>query len=208
MRSACLVAFACGIAFATLTTVVTLTTEARADESEAYRALAAPPAGYMRLVGTMELGKGLRFNNPYRLSTELGDGAKSLSLTQTYLDLGLAVAFGDPLGLEHGAALHWSLSTAGVPQQVLVPSYFAALPLGARGLVTGRLGPALILVQDFNVGGEAGLGAYWKLTARIGVGGQAVFDIFYGASTLEKKYTTYPILSGQLGVIIDEEWLP
>src|SRR5215204_3342282 len=39
--------------------------------------------GYQHWLGGMYVGKGLRFNNPYRLGTVLGDDAKSLSLSAT-----------------------------------------------------------------------------------------------------------------------------
>lgn len=199
--------FALAVAFAALAA----SGRARADEpsdAKAYQELLKTPSGFARLVGTLELGKGFRFNNPYRLESELGKTAASLSTTATYLDLGAAVAFGKPFGLEHGAALHLSFALGGVPQEVLVPAYFAALPLGARGLAYGRVGPAIILQPDANVGGEAAIGGVFFLTGMLGVGGEVLGDLFYGAATLDKKITTYPILSAQLGIVVQHEVLP
>ncbi len=62
---------------------------------------------------TAFLGDGLRFNNPYRLATPLGDDAESLSRTAPYVDVGLAATFGNPLGFQHGAALRTSAAVAG-----------------------------------------------------------------------------------------------
>src|SRR4051812_8838246 len=55
-----------------------------------------PVRGYRHWLGGAYLGRGLRFNNPYRLRSELGDGAQSLSLTATYLDLQAVRLFSDP----------------------------------------------------------------------------------------------------------------
>lgn len=180
---------------------------ARADEPTASD-VEAPPRGYARLLGSIALGKGMRFNNPYRLQTQLGSTAKSVSLTASYLDLGAAALFGDPDGLEQGGALHLSFAIAGVPQAVLVPSYVLARPLGPRVLVSGRLGPALILSPDVNVGGELAASASVQATARLAVAAELLGDLFYGASTLDKKYTTYPILSGQIALTFQHEVLP
>ena len=46
------------------------------------------------------MGKGLRYNNPYRLQRVLGDAASSLSLSATYLDLHVGRTFGSPHGFE------------------------------------------------------------------------------------------------------------
>jgi hypothetical protein len=41
---------------------------------------------------SLAVGRGLRFNNPYRLEKPLGDTAESVSLAATYLDIGGGVA--------------------------------------------------------------------------------------------------------------------
>jgi hypothetical protein len=172
------------------------------------RELSGPPSRYAHLVGTLELGKGLRFNNPYRLATQLGATAESVSLTSTYLDLGGAVTFGPPDGLQHGVALHLSFALAGVAQAVLTPTYIAAYRGPRRFLAYGRLGPSIILTPDPTIGGELAAGFGWFFTARIAVAGELVGDIFYGAGTPTKGISTYPILSAQLGLLVDYEILP
>lgn len=180
----------------------TAPSDARADD------VADAPRGlYARLLGGVAIGKGLRFNNPYRLETELGSSAQSLSLTASYVDLFAAAAFGDPDGLEHGGALHLSFAIAGVPQSVFVPSYFVARPFG-RALLSARLGPAIVMNPDPNVGGEAALGAMFHVTAKIGLASELLGDLFYGAGTPEKRFATYPVLSGQLAIVIEHEVLP
>jgi hypothetical protein len=172
------------------------------------RELSAPPSGYAHLVGSLELGKGLRFNNPYRLATQLGATAESTSLTSTYLDLGAGLAFGPPNGLEHGVALHLSFALAGVAQAVLTPTYFAAYRGPRRFLAYGRLGPSIVLTPDPTIGGELGVGFAWFFTARLAFAGELVGDVYYGAGTPTQGISTYPIFSGQLGLLVDYEILP
>ena len=172
------------------------------------RELSAPLSGYAHLVGTFELGKGVRFNNPYRLATQLGATAESVSLTSTYLDLGGAVAFGPPDGLEHGVALHLSFALAGVAQAVLTPTYFAAYRGPRRFIAYGRLGPSIVLTPDPTIGGELAAGFGWFFTARLAVAAELVGDVYYGAGTPTRGITTYPIISGQLGLLVDYEILP
>lgn len=181
---------------------------APAESGPTLRQLAAPPSTYAHLVGTLELGKGVRFNNPYRLATQLGASAESVSLTSTYLDLGGAIAFGPPDGLEHGVALHLSFALAGVAQAVLTPTYFAAYRGPHRFLAYGRLGPSIVLTPDPTVGGELAAGFGWFFTARLAFAGELVGDLYYGAGTPTNGITTYPILSGQLGLLVDYEILP
>lgn len=178
------------------------------DSTPTLRQLSAPPSGYAHLFGTFELGKGVRFNNPYRLATQLGATAESASLTSTYLDLGGAVAFGPPDGLEHGVALHFSFALVGVAQAVLTPTYFAAYRGPRRFLAYGRLGPSIVLTPDPTIGGELAVGFGWFFTARLAVAGELVGDVYYGAGTPTKGITTYPIFSGQLGLLVDYEILP
>jgi len=172
------------------------------------RELSGPPSRYAHLVGTFEFGKGVRFNNPYRLATQLGATAESASLTSTYLDLGAGIALGPPDGLEHGVALHLSFALAGVAQAVLTPTYFAAYRGPHRFLAYGRLGPSIVLTPDPTIGGELAAGFGWFFTARLAFAAELVGDIYYGAGTPTKGITTYPILSGQLGLLVDYEILP
>jgi hypothetical protein len=177
-------------------------------ESEAYRELVQRSGRYARFLGTLGFGTGLRFDNPYRLRTELGHGGESVSLTAGYFDLGAAVAFGAPNGLQNGFALHLSTALAGVGQSVLTPSWLVAYRGPHRAMAFARLGAANILGPDFNVGGELAAGGAYFLTAGIAVTGEAVGDLFLGAGTRQVASAVYPILSGQLGLLVDYELLP
>ncbi len=172
------------------------------------KTLSEKPSGYMQFFGTLEFGQGMRFNNPYRLSTQLGQTGESLSLTAPYMDVGLALSFGDPDGFQHGAALHWSAALSGVPQQVLTPTYLLAYRGSSRWLAYGRFGPSLVMTPETTLGFELGGGFGWFLTGGLAVSGELVGDLYYGAGTREKGITTYPILSGQLGLLFLYEVLP
>jgi hypothetical protein len=198
---------AIAVAFAVSLTGVS----ARASEEldvETLRALTRPPSASIHTIASLAFGDGLRFNNPFRLRTELGSDEQSLSLTRGYVDLGVAVAAGRPDGIQHGAALRLSIALGGVPQQVLTPSYFLAYRGPHRAMAFGRLGPAIILSPDPNVGGELALGGAYFLTAGIGVSAEVIGDLFYGAATPERSYSVIPILSAQFGLVIDYEVLP
>jgi hypothetical protein len=131
-----------------------------------------------------------------------------MSLTSGYLDLGAAAALGPADGLQHGAAVHLSLGLAGVSQQSIAPSYLLAYRGPGRWLGYGRLGAAVLTAPDLNVGGELAGGLGYFLTGKLAISGELVFDLFYGASTWEARYTVYPVLSAQLGVMVDHEILP
>jgi A/G-specific adenine glycosylase len=178
------------------------------DELELYKRLSERPGGYARLLATAALGRGLRFNNPYRLRTQLGDSAESVSLTAPYLDLGGAVAFGAPLGLQHGATLRLSIALEGVAQQSIGASYLALYRADLPLMAWGRAGPALLTEPDVNVGGELGVGGAVFVTGALGFGAEIVGNLFYGAATEDARFTVIPILSGQLGVVVDYEVLP
>ena len=167
----------------------------------------ATKAGYVQLFFTSFFGDGLRFNNPYRLATPLGDDAESLSRTAPYVDIGLAATFGHPLGLQHGAALRTSVAAHGVGQVVMTPSYLAWRRWRSLA-VYGRAGTPIVFTPDVTWGLEAGLGATYFFLGGIGVAAEMVGDVFYGAGTSEKATTTYPVLSGQLGFVIAYEVLP
>jgi len=175
---------------------------------DAYRALAGPPGMAARIVSTVAMGKGIRFNNPYRLQTQLGETAESLSLTAGYLDLGVALALGPADGVQHGGALRFSVAVGGVPQESLTPSYFVAYRGLTRVLGYGRLGAAILIEPDVNVGGELALGLGYSLLAGVALSGEIVGDLFYGAATYDAAYTVYPVVSAQLGLMIDHELLP
>jgi hypothetical protein len=165
-------------------------------------------AGYQHWLGGLYLGRGLRFNNPYRLRTQLGDSAESLSLGATYLDLHLGRTFSEPDGFEHGLTVHLSIATDGIRQEVVTPSYLLVKRLSPRVLSYGRAGFPIVLEPDASVGLEAGLGAAYFLTANLGLGLELSASLFYGAATIDKALTLIPVTSLALGVFFDWERLP
>ncbi|MBX7197096.1 MAG: hypothetical protein K1X94_33920 [Sandaracinaceae bacterium] len=177
---------------------------ARADDKTA----ASPERDtYLRPFATVGSGVGLRFNNPYRLATPLGDDAESLSLTAPYASLGAGVALGDPLGWQHGPVVRWDFALTGVPQHVLVPSY----GVFRRGAVFGgqaRFGLPILLSPDANMGVEGSVGATWYARAGLGFTAEVLGDLFWGAATPENKRPVYPVLSLQLGAVVELERLP
>jgi hypothetical protein len=164
--------------------------------------------GYQHWLGGLYLGKGLRWNNPYRLRRQLGDNAESLSLGATYLDLHLGRTFSRPYGFEHGVALHFSIATDGIRQEVATPSYLLLKRFSPRWLGYGRAGFPLVLEPDLSVGLEAGLGVAYFFTANLGLGVELDQSLFYGAATIEKAVTLIPVSSLALGVFVDWERLP
>jgi len=175
---------------------------------ELYRRLSRPRGGYGRLLLGLAFGRGLRFNNPYRLRSQLGDTPESLSLTATYFDGSIAMVFGDPYGLQHGPAVHLAVALEGVPQQALSASY-QLLYRGAAPLMGyARLGGAALTSPDFNLGGELALGGAYYFTGALGATAELVGNLFYGAGTWETQYSVIPVLSAQAGLLIDFEVLP
>jgi len=164
--------------------------------------------GYLHFLGAISVGRGLRLNNPYRLATPLGDDAESVSLTATYADVALTIASGEPEGLQHGGSMHLSLALSGVPQEVLTPSYVVLHRLPPRFLAYGRAGLPVVLGPDMNLGYELAVGGAWLASAGIGATAELVFDLFYGAATQERAASAIPLLSFQLGVLVDYEVLP
>lgn len=201
VRRALLLAVACSI-----TCGVAGAEDARKEEPPA--ALAPVDGSYLHLMGALSLGRGLRFNNPYRLATPLGDDAESLSLTATYLDAAGSVAFGPPDGFQHGASVHFSAALQGVPQEVLTPSYLLIQRLPPRFWLFGRAGLPIVLTPDPNLGYELAAGGVFLVSAGLGVTAELIGDVFYGAATQDQALTVIPILSFQLGAVIDFEVLP
>ncbi|MEO8904812.1 MAG: hypothetical protein ABI488_20505 [Polyangiaceae bacterium] len=177
--------------------------------SERYRTPLPDAGAYWHGFGSLALGKGLRFNNPYRLSTPLGKTPESVSSTATYYDLGLGAVRGGPQGLAHGAVLHLSIAAEGIPQEVLSLSYIGLLRVGnGRGMLFGRAGIPVVLQPDLGGGLEAAFGAAFMISAGLGLQSEVVGSLFYGAGTLDRSVTTIPVLSAQLGLFIDYEVLP
>jgi hypothetical protein len=183
--------------------------DAPAEHEHEVGLLPAPhgPIPYFRVLGTGLVGTGLRFNNPYRLATPLGDTPESLSRTAGYVDLGATLLVGAPTFFQHGPSLRLSLAFEGIGQEVLAPSYVVCRQWRAFQ-PCARLGIPVILRPDSNVGFEVGAGLAYYVRAGIGVQAEGVFDLFYGAATRDVAYPTYPILSGQLGLVVSYEVLP
>lgn len=163
---------------------------------------------YLHLYGALSVGRGLRFNNPYRLQTELGDGAQSLSLTAPYLDLAIGALLGAPGRLQHGLGVNASFALQGIRQEVVTPAYLALLPLSSRWQLRGRLGVPIVLEPDAGAGVELGMGGVFLVTAGLGFTAEVIGSLFPGAATLEETSTLIPIASLQLGVLVDYEVLP
>ena len=176
---------------------------------ERYRTPILGSDSYWHGFGALSLGKGLRFNNPYRLATPLGDSAESLSLSAWYYDFALGFVRGPARGLSHGAVVHLSVAAQGIPQQVLSVSYTALERLDSgRILLLGRAGIPITLAPDLSGGLEAALGAAYMITAGLGVQSELVGSLYYGAGTADRSVTTIPLLSLQLGLFVDYEVLP
>jgi hypothetical protein len=185
------------------------------EERAAIAPLAVVPArtprraeGYQHWLGGVYVGKGLRFNNPYRLERVLGDDAESLSLSATYVDVHLGRTFSAPGGWEHGVSLKLSIATDGIRQEVVTPSYLLVRRFTPRVLGYGRAGFPIVLEPDANVGLEAGLGAAYFFTASLGIGAELDFSVFYGAATIERAVTVIPMTSLAIGLFFDWERLP
>jgi hypothetical protein len=195
-------------------------TPARADESvhvarahslrESPSGISPPERtkpGYLQLFATSLLGDGLRFNNPYRLSTVLGSSAESLSRTSAYVDLGVAATTGSPLGFQHGLALRMSLAIEGVPETVMTPSYVLYRRWRDWAAI-GRAGVALAVRPDVTWGGELSAGGAYFFRGGLAAMGELAFDLFYGAGTREVGTPAYPVVSAQLGILVAWEILP
>jgi hypothetical protein len=158
--------------------------------------------------GTLALGKGFRFNNPYRLATPLGDSPESVSFTAAYLDLGLGAAYGPADGFQHGGELALGIATDGISQQALGLSYVLIYPVLEDVLLRGRAGFPIVIGPDANLGFELAAGGAWLFTGGIGVTAELTGSLFYGAATLDKSTTTIPILALELGLWLDYEVFP
>jgi hypothetical protein len=163
--------------------------------------------GWADFVVTVFGGDGIRFNNPYRLSTVLGSQAQSLSRTATYADAGLTFLLSDPTRLTAGVALRTSFALEGVQQAVMTPS-FLLLERWSRWGLYGRAGVPVVATPDMTWGLEGAAGAVLFLTAGIGVAAELVGDVFYGAGTREVAVPAYPVLSAQGGLWLSWEMLP
>ena len=164
-------------------------------------------SGYVQLFATSFVGDGVRFNNPYRVATPLGADAESVSRTASYVDVGVALTLGDPLGWQHGLALRVSRSLAGVTQSVIAPAYLLWRRWRTTALYA-RAGIPIVLTPETTWGLEAGGGGVWFFRGGVGVAAEIVGDVFYGAGTREVATPAYPVLSAQLGLVVAFEVLP
>jgi hypothetical protein len=156
---------------------------------------------------SLGVGRGLRFNNPYRLATPLGDTAESVSLTATYLDFGAAVLFG-PREFRHGASLTGGVALQGIGQFVLTPSYLALLGLSDGLGLRGRLGVPVVVAPDTTLGLEAALGPTLDVAYGLGAMLELVGSVYFGAATDQTSITTIPMLSLQVGLFFDHRMSP
>jgi hypothetical protein len=172
------------------------------------RTVLPPLGGEYRFMGGFGFGRGIRFQNPYRLQTELGDGAESLSLTATYFDLSVAALFAGGQSIFHGATVHASFALDGVTQEVITPSYLLLVRPDPRWGITGRAGIPIVIEPDASAGFEIAGGGIFYLTAGIGLTASLVGSLFFSAATLESSRPAIPILSMEVGAVYDYEVLP
>jgi hypothetical protein len=160
------------------------------------------------LFGGLALGDGLRFNNPYRLRTELGKDAQSLSLTAAYADAFVAATIGNAGAFSHGLAVHASFALGGITQEVVTPAYVLLVrPTPWFGFL-GHVGIPIVVEPDLNAGFEAAAGGIFYVTASFGLTASLVGSLFYGAATLDSSRSTIPVLSLEGGLVYDYEVLP
>lgn len=152
---------------------------------------------------SLSLGRGLRFNNPYRLSKPLGDTAESVSLSATYLDAGLGILFPMAASLEHGAALDALVALDGIDQFGLTPSYLLQYSSSPHLRWHARLGLPIVVAPDASLGLEAALGPSVPIAYGLGLTAELVGSVFFGAATEQKSVTTIPMLALQLGIAFD-----
>jgi len=169
--------------------------------------LSEPRGSSFRLLLSATGGRGVRFNNPFRLATQLGASPEGPSLTAPYVDAGFALGFGNPFGFQHGPVVHASFATEGVAQPALSAGY-ALMRRTPVILGLARAGACLLAAPDANVGGEVALGGAVFATGALGVTAEVVGNLFYGAGTYDKAYTLFPVVSVQAGLLVDLEVLP
>jgi hypothetical protein len=165
---------------------------------------AAPAVRAVHVLAALSLGRGLRFNNPFRLATPLGATAESVSASATYLDAGVAVLLPVAARLEHGAALDALLALDGIGQLGVTPSYLLHFAATRRLGLHGRLGIPLVVAPDASLGLEAAVGPHVPIAYGLGMTAEVVGSVYFGAATEQNGVTTIPMLALQLGVSFDE----
>ncbi|HVW28971.1 MAG TPA: hypothetical protein VHC69_26585 [Polyangiaceae bacterium] len=183
--------------------------EATADTAERGPSTPLPPlGGEYRLMAGTSVGRGLRFENPYRLQTELGHDAESLSLTATYLDVSIAGLIAGGERIFHGVTVHASFALEGITQEVITPSYLLLLRPVPRWALLGRAGLPVVVEPDANVGFEIAGGGVFYVTTGLGITASLVGSLFFSAATQSSARPAIPILSMELGAVYDYEVLP
>lgn len=162
---------------------------------------------YVHLFGALTAGEALRFNNPYRLSTQLGQTGRSVSLAAPYVDFAGAALVGSPTFLHHGVHVHLSTALTGISQSVLAPSYITALRR-RDFTVYARFGAPIVLGPQTTTGLELGIGGLYYLRSGFALTAELGESAFYGAATREVAATLIPLTYLQAGVAIDFEVLP
>jgi len=120
----------------------------------------------------------------------------------------MGVVLGNPNGLQHGVSMQWSMALSGIDQHVLTPAYMLVVDGMRPWLAFGRVGVPFVLNPKPNQGIEGAVGCAYLITAGLGLQAEIIGDVFYGAATWEKKFTAIPMLSIQLGLLVDIEVLP
>ncbi len=157
----------------------------------------APASGRIDLA----LGRGLRFNNPYRLATPLGSSARSISATAPFVELGGGALWaGGLLGGRHGARAALTAAATGVSQLVATLGYWSQWSLTNRLWLDAHAGAPVVITPDTSVGVEAGVGLAGEIAASIGVSAAATAGLYFGAATPERAVSTIPVLSLQFAV--------
>jgi hypothetical protein len=163
---------------------------------------------YVHSAADVGVGKGLRLNNPFRLRTQLGSTAQSLSASASYLDLRVSSLLGDPFGWHHGLSLGVNLALEGIAQQVVTAAWVSAYPVSPRLWLQGYVGAPVVVEPEPNVGVEVALQAkYWAL-AGLGPYVALVLDQFWGAATDQTEAAWIPIVAVQAGVSVRYEVVP
>jgi hypothetical protein len=90
---------------------------------------------------------------------------------------------------------------------VITPSY-GVFQRGAWFGGWARFGFPILLAPDLNVGPEVAFGGAFYVRSGIAITTEIIGDLFWGAATPDDKRPIYPVLSGQLGVMLEWEQLP
>ncbi len=175
--------------------------------SEGRSTVSARADAYWHWISTLSFGRGLRLNNPYRLSTPLGS-SKTLAISAPYFDLGLGGLLGDPDGLQQGGVVRLSVAASGVSQEVVTPSYLGLYRFRGGKMLFGRVGVPVVLRPDANFGGEIGAGGLFLVQSSWGLSAEASYSHFFGAATFERSATAVGVLACQAGLWFDYEVLP